>query len=409
MALQSPVALKYGRHQEIGRQLQAWMRNEPGSPPCPIQPTTLTAAEYVALTVTDLILNEDGIPYEFGNFYRAFHLGPCPFTQAVRLETGGPWQGCLAPRSLILESIYRSGGPYTSDISNMFYNQAGYQEDLKYVFVSTIENVDTKTFLENQIYTAANGLTWPPLARGCHVRDFYHNSNPDELQGILGTEIGKVVSAIALGRWPRGTHYIPYVSVSVETIRVEIIPGVVGDDVVSADIVDMLFVFEEIPPNPQADVTGVAGVGFVGAAAGGAAAGGAAAGGAAAGGAAAGAGSAYPSSKSPTRGQKRNQEAKADDKQPKDDTSKNESSDSKRRQKRNQEAKADDKQPKDDTSKNESPESKRRHKKRKTSKCTSATTSHPKVKDGLDVSRPALEPRIDNIPLRARRSKKHTT
>ncbi|KAJ5280777.1 hypothetical protein N7478_006149 [Penicillium angulare] len=247
--LAGPGILMYGGHEARGLQRERWMENIPGQPPCPVQPTTLTLAEYgpQRTFIAEIPLDFNLIPEDFATAYVRFGLGNCPIVRGIRVETGGPWLGCLAPGHMILEGIYRTlGGPYVSDVSNMFYTECKYLEDLRYVFVATVENTDTKEFLESDIYTAANGLAWPPVLGGHHRLDLYYDRNPAELQAILGTEIGKMVCAIVLGRWPPGTHRIPHVSIAVDEIVVSIDPQF-GTPEMRAIIVNMMFSIEEIP------------------------------------------------------------------------------------------------------------------------------------------------------------------
>jgi hypothetical protein len=117
------------------------------------------------------------------------------------------YQTLLGEGRIYAQDISREDGPYYSEIATALYKARAPIETLRHVYFDNVVNIDTIRFVRNRLYTAENGLNWPP-DRSVMVWEY----GTAEYQGLLGTRLGKVVAYIVLGAFPRGTRYISKVS-----------------------------------------------------------------------------------------------------------------------------------------------------------------------------------------------------
>ncbi|KAJ5279554.1 hypothetical protein N7478_004926 [Penicillium angulare] len=105
------------------------------------------------------------------------------------------------------ENYEADPAPHVSSTLQAVYQRDFDLETLKYVLFTTVKNPDTEGFVKDQLYTVKNNLTWPQLGQ----RSWFHGS--DEYHGLLGTEVGRIVVALVLGAFERGTHYISEIAI----------------------------------------------------------------------------------------------------------------------------------------------------------------------------------------------------
>lgn len=115
------------------------------------------------------------------------------------------WDGRTGPGTIFIEDVQRASGstnPHISEITQAVYTRNHDIESLKRVFVCDIANTATVDLIKNKLYSQANGLSWPDP----NVRIWEYGT--PEYQALLGTPIGKMVAALVLGAFPRGTRRI---------------------------------------------------------------------------------------------------------------------------------------------------------------------------------------------------------
>ncbi|KAJ5171675.1 hypothetical protein N7492_004268 [Penicillium capsulatum] len=115
------------------------------------------------------------------------------------------WAGVI-----VLDDIARprqSPVPAISEVSQALYARHFAIESLRHVFVTTIINPGTFSFIRHRLYSAGNGPRWfnredmpvPPVT--------WEYGSP-EYDALLGTHIGKTVAYLVLGAFARGTRRI---------------------------------------------------------------------------------------------------------------------------------------------------------------------------------------------------------
>lgn len=80
---------------------------------------------------------------------------------------------------------------------------------LKYVFVDNIVDKETREFCLTQLFTAHNGLSWPPPENKVSV--WRHGTA--EFRALLGTPIGRVVARRVLAAYGQGVPRIASIAV----------------------------------------------------------------------------------------------------------------------------------------------------------------------------------------------------
>lgn len=114
------------------------------------------------------------------------------------------WSGLTASNVLILENIERDSSqtsqPRTSEISLAIYRRYFPIEDLKYIFVTTVLNHQTDTYVRQCLYNHT------PLSQ--HSQPGIWEYGTQEYEELLGTRIGRTVGYIMLGGFARGSRRI---------------------------------------------------------------------------------------------------------------------------------------------------------------------------------------------------------
>lgn len=120
-------------------------------------------------------------------------------------RTSCRWVGRTGPGTIFIEDVMRASNfpnPQISEISQAVYTRKYDIESLKRVFATDILNTQTANFIKTQLYSPINGLSWPDS------KERIWEYGTPEYQAFLGTPIGKMVAAIVLGAFPRGTRRI---------------------------------------------------------------------------------------------------------------------------------------------------------------------------------------------------------
>ncbi|KAJ5720964.1 uncharacterized protein N7483_008898 [Penicillium malachiteum] len=132
-----------------------------------------------------------------------------PFMNVV---TG--WDGVVAKGSMVITYVKRHAGEaYMHEVTNAIYTHLVPEDKLKYIFVTNIRNIDTRGFIQHQIYGKPNGTSFPPMeGKFPNPHHFLHGS--PEYHGLLGTEIGRMIGRFVLGRYPHGTCKITQISIA---------------------------------------------------------------------------------------------------------------------------------------------------------------------------------------------------
>ncbi|KAJ5273565.1 hypothetical protein N7478_008690 [Penicillium angulare] len=245
MAAPGPATLRYGARQEKGILLRRWMLDDPTAPPCPVEQSDLNISlkDIEPIRRFKPIENSSNDLNTVGNICARFELDIFQEEdiKGYRITING-WAGLVADTLIDLEAVISEGSRFfTSDKSNCLYDMVAFRNDLEYVFVDNIMNEDTTEFFTDHLFVEANGLAYPQNPGGIFMTRFYHSEDPDSYHGLLGTELGKLVGATVLGRWPRGTHHISYIAVSMENFPLGP-PGEQG----SITVPYMLFAIEPI-------------------------------------------------------------------------------------------------------------------------------------------------------------------
>ncbi|KAJ5092886.1 hypothetical protein N7456_008747 [Penicillium angulare] len=200
-----------------GRQLRLWIANEPNQPPCPINPSTLTLQDIEA--AGDRVwANMFSPPWEsFGGQFEQLQLpmdtiGNPAYRRVVLIGTNFTTLAEIGPGVLFIESINRdqpdpnrpdvAPAPPMSSLMQATYERDWHIDTLRHVFLWAVTNRDTFAFLHGFLYTAERNLAWPSI----HPRTWDYGS--PEYDALLGTRLGRMISYLVLGAWPRGTRRI---------------------------------------------------------------------------------------------------------------------------------------------------------------------------------------------------------
>ncbi|KAJ5721167.1 uncharacterized protein N7483_009101 [Penicillium malachiteum] len=140
------------------------------------------------------------------------------------------WYGILTKGVIIIEYMARNHDePPISEVTNALYSDLVPEDGLKYVFVHDIQNVHTRDFISKMLFAAHNGHKWPPGGVG-NESLWRYDSNTEEYEGLMGTNIGRMVGYWLLGRYPRGTCTIPTIYIALS-----------GVDTPQKKLIDLLF------------------------------------------------------------------------------------------------------------------------------------------------------------------------
>lgn len=163
----------------------------------------------------------------------------------AELKTVKAFHGIMSKELVIIKSLLRNHEePALSEVTNAIYSHhfPGPADNLKYIFIEDVQNEDTREFITEELFSAANGMTFPPAVGGADVESLwvFSAANPQwlpEFEALLGTRIGRTVAFWLLGRYPRGSCTIDKISVALS-----------GEDDPELKVIDMLFEFTTTKP-----------------------------------------------------------------------------------------------------------------------------------------------------------------
>ncbi|KAF7527786.1 hypothetical protein PCG10_002257 [Penicillium crustosum] len=214
-----PPTLKYGRRQAVGRLLQQWIQcpeTDPSIQLCPVLPSKLKFKDLEKLKQLEIDTDTPAylplqIEHEFGDLeimgptggaWEKIHIAESDAPLNPKHPEISTWEGLVAPGALIVEEIKRTKDVYMSEVCQAIYENHFPIDTLKYVYLLDVCNVDTRSFVRDELYTESNGLAWPDE----QIRDWV--SGTPEFEALLGTKLGQTVAHLVLGAFKRGTRRI---------------------------------------------------------------------------------------------------------------------------------------------------------------------------------------------------------
>ncbi|CAI7564442.1 unnamed protein product [Penicillium bialowiezense] len=224
------TSLKYGRRQQTGQVLQQWLEASANAPNCHVQHSNLDMSNLFAFQRVDLELKmepidlvqleqylnsvETGGPKNGGwHRYCLEQLDPTvddPFHPDFDEENpeswkSNYWQGQTGPGVIVIEEIKRKTGLFSSQISQILYEEHFPMNTLKYVYMVDVQNEDTLQFVKTQLYQRSNGV----LDQEGEITERYEwEYGTPEFDALLGTTLGKHVAYLLLSAFIRGTRRI---------------------------------------------------------------------------------------------------------------------------------------------------------------------------------------------------------
>lgn len=121
------------------------------------------------------------------------------------------WHGLIGPGVIALDNIERppsSSAPVISEITQALYKRHFAMESVKHIFVTTIVNTETLSFISKRLYSATNGLSWEKEGEGVDATPRTWEHGTAEYDALLGTRIGKTIAYLVLGAFERGTRRV---------------------------------------------------------------------------------------------------------------------------------------------------------------------------------------------------------
>jgi hypothetical protein len=143
--------------------------------------------------------------YHHFKFWRLIH-------DAQQTQEDKACSGVVGPGSLWIEYVEGFSDPkdwYISEVLGAAYDSQYALSTLKYVFVDNVVDKETREFCLTQLFTARNGLSWPPP--GNKVIVWRHGAA--EFRALLGTPIGRVVASLVLAAYGQGVPRIASIAV----------------------------------------------------------------------------------------------------------------------------------------------------------------------------------------------------
>lgn len=200
-----------------GEEIQQWM-SDPTNPGCDVNRISLTwrdlhsSPEWILhnqpMLLPELHMNwmrEIGFPED-----NDLHLHSESVYRQVSLKnftTGTTWIGRTGPGVILLELLQRnrdSGDPFISELTKAAYQRDFDLDALRYICVLDIENNDTSEYIEEHMYRPG------PIIRDQGV---VYSSEATAFKGMLGTQVGKMVSYFILGAYGQGVKHITQIHV----------------------------------------------------------------------------------------------------------------------------------------------------------------------------------------------------
>ncbi|KAJ5715245.1 uncharacterized protein N7483_012426 [Penicillium malachiteum] len=190
-----------------GKRFQKWMdgpdTGETGV--CPFQPPTANIS-LTQLEKNDLGDCEEAMEYEeylLDQLRQPMQEFRKEYFDSRLNDTVTFWQGLIGKGILVIESVFREHGPFMSQISQRAYEKYYEIKTLRHVMVLNIVNIETQHLI---LYTLG-------LKKESHPRACYEHGT-SAYQALIGTEIGRIVVALILSAFPRGTVRISRIFIS---------------------------------------------------------------------------------------------------------------------------------------------------------------------------------------------------
>lgn len=202
---------------EQGSRVLRWIENA-GEPACTIPRQTLTFQQIVQdahVRVEEYVEFPPDLRELPQTFETASDEPLCTLFSARYLY--GMWIGRTAPGVIIMENIIRhqpaTDQPHCNELALAFYTRDYPIESLKNVFVTGIQNLQTRGYLESHLYKdflSQETKDWNSYSSeteaSMHTRAWERDS--EEFETLMGTRIGRTVGYLVLCGFPRGTRRI---------------------------------------------------------------------------------------------------------------------------------------------------------------------------------------------------------
>lgn len=104
--------------------------------------------------------------------------------------------------------LNRYNGPHWNEIALGQYALDFPLETLRYIYFNDVINHDTKTFIFDQIYGPLSELRFLDINNTQVENKMIWTHGTPEYQGIMGTTFGKMVAALMISAFPRGSFQI---------------------------------------------------------------------------------------------------------------------------------------------------------------------------------------------------------
>ncbi|KAJ5171973.1 hypothetical protein N7492_004566 [Penicillium capsulatum] len=200
-----PFEEDYFKELEKGTSFQRWI-DDPSAKRCPVQKAELAIQD---LDLQYWVVNRAVGSVPDGYSTDRMRLLDLPTRQyrAVELKRYGvtvedmAWIGRVARGVIFVEEVHREEdiiGPYTSELAIAAYRETYDLATLKHIFVINVQNTVMRALIIR-------------LCCPTSVKVVEHGTR--EYRALLGTPIGKMVAAIVLGAFERGTFRIARISI----------------------------------------------------------------------------------------------------------------------------------------------------------------------------------------------------
>ncbi|KAJ5672581.1 hypothetical protein N7507_001708 [Penicillium longicatenatum] len=211
--------------QERGIEMARWIE-DPGAANCPTTQCNMSRQDLIQ--ATGGVVYESPVYRPFGQIEYSLYLPPVEVLPRQdgdykTLNAEGRNIKCNTVMSkyiIIIENVFRDppedepNYPHISEsVVTMFNTTFETTEMLRYIFVSTVVNLQTRDYIDNVLYPDGYESI-PEYQQGAPDReadypkpDYFARGTP-AYQEILGTRIGRMVGSIVLAAFPRGTRRI---------------------------------------------------------------------------------------------------------------------------------------------------------------------------------------------------------
>ncbi|KAJ5756354.1 hypothetical protein N7533_005897 [Penicillium manginii] len=217
-----------------------WLENA-DEPNCPIEQSTLTYEDLLAASseVED-VNGDDQMKQELDEMEDHASAVPDDLRELIQNAPPGTshyiminsnirgssftWQGLIGPGVMLIDLFEReenSAAPYASDVSQALYRHYHPMQLLGYIYVTSVINGQTISFVRDCLYGANGDDHWPSgWPSGSCLREWNHGT--PQFDALMGSRIGKTVAYILLSAFPRGTRRIGKITTWPSAISVDL-------------------------------------------------------------------------------------------------------------------------------------------------------------------------------------------